>query len=273
MRGRARVGSSERHAVRQYQHVKFANQIPGVERLRIDHLVRELELLENESSPPRGDRATVLIPERDARGAQTLQRCRRHLGMEGIESQSPLGREPRKNRFRPRLRRDVECADVIGPAIDADWPEQRVHLFPTRQQTIHCGECVVYGVTESISGRGRTNALTRWPGESDDRRERPAERIQDSIELDTHLICESPTCIVVWGCRRPTRIRNVIGVILGLEHVEDVRSERLCCLHDVRPLRVIFSVDDERRRGPVHCNAGLDQRVDEFRRGEKVGLI
>ena len=115
--------------------------------------------------------------------------------------------------------------------------------------------------------------LTRWLGESDNRRERSAERIQNSIELNTHLICESPPRVVVWGRGRATRIRNVVRVVLRFEHIEDMRPERLRRLHDVRPLRVVFSVSGERGCAPVHNNAGLDQCIDEFGRGEKIGLI
>ena len=97
--------------------------------------------------------------------------------MEGIESQAPFACESGKNRLRPWLRWDVERADVIGPAIDADRPEQRIHLLTAGQKAIHCSECVVYGVTQSVSGGGRTNVLTWWLGESDNRRERSAERI------------------------------------------------------------------------------------------------
>ena len=50
-------------AVRKQQHVVLRAQIAGVERLRIDDVERELELLEQPAHVARGHRATVLIPQ------------------------------------------------------------------------------------------------------------------------------------------------------------------------------------------------------------------
>ena len=60
-------------------------------------------------------------------------------------------------------------------------------------------------------------------------------------------------------------------MILRLEHVEHVRPERLRRLHDVRAGRILLAGDRERRGRAMDGDAGLDQRVDELRRGQEVG--
>src|SRR3954469_5889744 len=59
-------------ARRQDQHVVLRVEMTGVELRRKDARERELELLEDPSCPPGLDRAAVLIPQRDARGAQPV---------------------------------------------------------------------------------------------------------------------------------------------------------------------------------------------------------
>ena len=62
-------------------------------------------------------------------------------------------------------------------------------------------------------------------------------------------------------------------MVLRLEHVHHVRPERLRRLDDVRVRRIRLAVHGERRRRAVDRDAGLDQRVDELRRGAEVRLI
>src|SRR4051812_10834536 len=66
-------------ARRQDQHVVLRVEIAGVELRRKNARERELELLENPSRPPGLDRAAVLIPQRDTRGAHRSSTCRTGL--------------------------------------------------------------------------------------------------------------------------------------------------------------------------------------------------
>jgi hypothetical protein len=61
--------------------------------------------------------------------------------------------------------------------------------------------------------------------------ERAVKAVEQAIELHTHLKRERPPGTVVGRRRRSTRVRDVIGMILRLEHVEHVRPERLRSLH------------------------------------------
>ncbi len=62
-------------------------------------------------------------------------------------------------------------------------------------------------------------------------------------------------------------------MILRLEHVENVRPERLRHLHDIRTGGVLLAARAERRARAMDLDAGLDQRVHELRCGQEVGLI
>ena len=141
------------------------------------------------------------------------------------------------------------------------------------EQTIHRSERVVHGMTERISGYRGRHAPFRRSGEAGHQGERSAERLQNPVELHSHLIGERPACVVVRRSRRAAGIRDVVRVVLRLEHVEDVRPKRLRRLHHVGACRVVFPAHFERHRGALDGDSGLDQRVDELRRGEKVRLI
>ena len=62
-------------------------------------------------------------------------------------------------------------------------------------------------------------------------------------------------------------------MILGLEHVEHVRPERLCGHHDEGTVRIGLARGGERARGAVHGDVDLTQRVDELDRREEIGLV
>src|ERR1700693_3986293 len=66
---------------------------------------------------------------------------------------------------------------------------------------------------EGVAGR---------PGEADHRREWATERVEHAIELHAHLIGERPAGVVVRRSWRPTWIRDVVGMVLWLEHVAGV---------------------------------------------------
>ena len=60
---------------------------------------------------------------------------------------------------------------------------------------------------------------------------------------------------------------------LWLEHVEDVRTERLRRIHDVRPGRILLPAQGECARRTLDRDASLTKRIDELRRGREVRLI
>src|SRR3954463_9728273 len=99
------------------------------------------------------------------------------------------------------------------------------------------------------------------------------ETVQHSVELDAHLERERPAGAVIWRRRRRTGIPTVIGVILRLEHVEDVRTKGLRRLHDKRSGRIRPRTHDEWRRGPQDLDPVLQQRIDEPYGSRKIGLV
>ena len=62
-------------------------------------------------------------------------------------------------------------------------------------------------------------------------------------------------------------------MILRLEHVEHVRSKRLRRLHDERAGRIALVASLERGGRAMDRHSRLEQRIDELRRGQEVGLI
>ena len=70
-------------------------------------------------------------------------------------------------------------------------------------------------------------------GEAFDLFERSFEPIQNSVELDAHLERQRPACVVIRRNRRAAGIREVVGMVLRLEHVHHVGPERLSRLHNV----------------------------------------
>src|SRR5690242_18064793 len=105
------------------------------------------------------------------------------------------------------------------------------------------------------------------------RLERTVEAVEHAVELHTHLIGERPTGVVVRALRRAARVREVIRVILRLEHVEHVGPEGLRRLHDERAGRIRLSVDREWTRRAENRDADVAQRVDELRRCREVWLV
>ncbi len=91
--------------------------------------------------------------------------------------------------------------------------------------------------------------------------------------VDAHLPGQRPPGHVVGRDRRAARIREVVRVVLRLEHVEHVRPERLVRLHDVRARRIAVGADAHLGGGLAHLDARLDERVHELDRGREVGLV
>ena len=99
------------------------------------------------------------------------------------------------------------------------------------------------------------------------------EGVEHAIEGDTHLVRQRVASIVVRPFRRTARIREVVRVILWLEHVEHVGPERLRRVHDIRARRIRLAAHGEVLRRAIHRDAHVPQRVHELRGGREVGLI
>ena len=103
--------------------------------------------------------------------------------------------------------------------------------------------------------------------------ERPVEALEDAIELDSHREGQCVAGVVVRRNRRTTLVLEVVGVILGLEHVEDVWPERLGRLNHVGAGWVALPGHLEIARGPVNGDTVLDQRVQELDRRGEIRLV
>ena len=91
--------------------------------------------------------------------------------------------------------------------------------------------------------------------------------------MDAHLEGEGPAGGVVGPVGRAAGVGEVVGVVLRLEHVEDLRAEGLRGEDDVGAGGVVLAGDVEVGAGLLDFDAGLHQAVDEFGRGGEVGLV
>ena len=73
--------------------------------------------------------------------------------------------------------------------------------------------------------------------------------------------------------RRTARIRNVVRIILGLEHVEHVRSEGLVRLDNEGAGGIADAIHNEWRCRAQDRDAIEQQGVDELRGRQKIRLI
>src|SRR5439155_25795092 len=89
------------------------------------------------------------------------------------------------------------------------------------------------------------------------------ERIEDAIKLDTHRVRNVVAGPIVRRSWRSARIRDVVRMILRLEHVQQVRAERLRALHDVRTSRILLARPGGWRSRTVDDAAGLGGDVEE----------
>src|SRR5579883_2990686 len=103
--------------------------------------------------------------------------------------------------------------------------------------------------------------------------ERAVEAIQNTIELDPHLKGQCIAGDVVWWNRRSAGISEIVRMILRLEHIQNVRPERLCRFHHPRSRRITFARDLETARRAHNYDAVLDESVDELRRRRKIRLV
>ncbi len=174
-----------------------------------------------------------------------------------------------------RIARVVGFADDVERAASHRPVRQPRDVFPGSQQPVDRDEAVVRLMREVVAGR-RGRAGNPAGGRLCEVRqlfERTAEVFQDSIEAHSHLERERVARRIIRWRRRAARIRNVVRMILRLEHVHHMRPERLRGLHDIGVRRIRFAAHGERCRGTVNRDARLHQRVHELRGGAEVGLI
>ena len=179
------------------------------------------------------------------------------------------------HRRRRGRRRDVERAGRIGLSTFRERRAQREHIGLLLEGTIHGNESVVHRAAHEIprGSRGPCDRARHRGRESLDRLERSIEPVEDAIERHAHLVGERVAGVVVWALRRPTRIREIIRMILRLEHVEYVRTERLVALHHVRSGGILLAGHAERSRRSIHDDTHVQQRIHELRRRREVRLV
>jgi len=112
---------------------------------------------------------------------------------------------------------------------------------------------------------GLTSSATFFEGAID--------AVQNAVEANIHEVRERVTGGVVRRDRRTAGIAKVVGVVLGLKHIEHVRAECLRGLHDIRSGRIILSACRKLTRGAVDRNAAFQQDVDELDRSWEIGLV
>jgi len=90
---------------------------------------------------------------------------------------------------------------------------------------------------------------------------------------NAHLEGEGPAGGIVGAVRWASGVGKVVGVVLGLEHVEDVRAVGLSAEDDVRVFGVVFACDFESRRWLAEFLRPLFMRaLTNFVCGGEVGL-
>ena len=239
------------------------------------------ELREQPLQPARGHRATVDVGHANPHGPQSEGLASGPLHR-AFESQAGvLGKRLDKRR---RRLGDSECRWAWGlktgqrrgrTARRRRRALQPIHGLASRQQPVHRDERVV-GLVGPAEGPTRAcggNHPRRRLREPVDGLERAVDRVEHAVEPHAHLEGQRIAGHVVRANRRPARIREVVRIVLRLEAVHEVRAERLRGLHDEGARRIRPAAELKWPGGPQDRHAVLDQRVGEFDRGEKVGLV
>ena len=221
----------------------------------------------------RRHRAAVLIPQADARLGQLVRRARGTRGDRG-EVEAEIERGLVENRLRRRLGGDEDHAGAVGALVAAIADEER--FFVRLQQPVDGDERVVVLVIDDVADSAWAGGVGDLAGRGLDHvgnlLERTIERLEDAIELQAHLERERPAGAVVGRNRRTAGILEVVRVILRLEHVEQVRAERLRALEDVGAGGILLARHRERRRRAMRGEAALDHDVDELGGGQEVAF-
>src|SRR6185503_16774279 len=91
---------------------------------------------------------------------------------------------------------------------------------------------------EARSPGGIAHGSTSHRDQPVDLFEWPIYRLQETVEDDSHLESQRPSCAVVRRRRWTTRIGNIVRVVLRFKHVEHVRSKGLGRLDDIWARRI-----------------------------------
>ena len=263
-------------AVGKDEVVKGGVEVAGVDGLGIDDGVGEFELVKEPAQPAGGDDAAVLVGEADAGGME-------EQGLAGGLSGDRIGVDAQGfgGCFEQVMRlggvRNVEGSGGEGFASGYRRrllePEDGKLGF---EQAIGEGVGVVVFVRDEVAG-GFSNAADgagrRCGQVGGDLFKRAGEAGVEAGEGDAHLIGEGPAGGVVGAGGRGAGVGKVVGVVLGLEHVEDLGAVALGTGDDERAGGVVFAVDVEGGRGTLDGDAGLHKGVDEFDGGGEVGLV
>ena len=192
---------------------------------------------------------------------------------DACEGQTEIGGGLFENGASLRSRTDVHCARVTRSASEGaiSRPE---NIFTSGEKPADGGKGVVLMMADNISGCSRWSCHSTGRGHNPiDSLEGPLDSVKDAIELHTHLEGERPPGAVIRRSRRTTGVRNVVGMVLGLEHVEHVRTKGLGGLHDKGARWIVFAAHAELRGRTMNGNPVLEQGIDELRRRQEVGLV
>jgi hypothetical protein len=216
------------------QHVVLRAQVAGIEHRRVDHLEGELEILERQARPAGRRIATVAVNQADAEFLQ-LRDCPCRCSRCAFETDADVSRHLLNRGARGRLVRDIE-RPVTHRAV-----EQPRHILAGGEQAVQRQEAVV-GLVAEVVPRHRLRSLDFARGRLREasqlgQRQRRRQPIQNAIELDAHLERQRVSGVVVRPRWRRAGIRDVIRMILRLEHVHHVRTKCLRALHDQRARR------------------------------------
>ncbi len=153
---------------------------------------------------------------------------------------------------------------------------QAFHLVPGRVQLVDGPEGIVDPRVQVETDRGfrhGNDARRGCQGDVLDFLKGPVESGQNAVELDCHRERHRPTRGVIGLAGGRAGIGNVVRMVLGLKHVEQVRPECLGGFDDVGAFGVLLVGHREIRGGPMHADAGAHEGVDELGGGQEVGLI
>ena len=238
---------------------------------RIQHGEVELEVLEDHGRPSGRHRPSVAIPKSDLHRLE-LHRVPGRSVRHADEAESLL-RSQRLDRGAIGL--EVERAGAEALLAHAQLVRIPIRAPARREHPVDRDEGVVdvvHNVAASVGGSG--HHAGHWSRDDvGDELEGAVEAVHDAIELDAHLPRQRPAGVVVRRGRRRARVGEVVRMLLLFEHVEHVRTKRLSALHHVGSLRVPGAGDREVRARSVDVHTTVEQRVDEFRRGQEVALV
>ena len=172
------------------EDVEFVLEPRFIQRLWVDHFVRELVLLEHPARPAGRHRTAVSVPEAHQDRAQ-LQRVDGRRRYHADEVQPELGRHFRDERAAHGRGRHPQGSSGPSLPTGGHFCRYPVDFLVGPEQAIRGDDRVGYRVTHEEAGsviRIRDPTWRRYR-EALHHLEGSVEAVQDAIELDTHLQC------------------------------------------------------------------------------------